>query len=64
VAVPPGRDRRYMVFSIPQLAAHIMGVKNQATTQKAPLERIFGASGWLARHHPRFEHRPGQLEMA
>jgi len=28
------------------------------------LERIFGASGWLARHHPSFEYRPGQLEMA
>ena len=41
-----------------------MGVKNQGTTQKAPLERIFGASGWLARHHPSFEYRPGQLEMA
>ncbi|HET9177810.1 MAG TPA: helicase C-terminal domain-containing protein [Terriglobia bacterium] len=41
-----------------------MGGKSQKTTEKAPLERIFGASGWLARHHPSFEYRPGQLEMA
>ena len=41
-----------------------MGVKSQRTTEKVSLERIFGASGWLARHHPSFEYRPGQLEMA
>jgi ATP-dependent DNA helicase DinG len=28
------------------------------------LERIFGPTGWLARHHPRYEYRPAQLEMA
>jgi ATP-dependent DNA helicase DinG len=28
------------------------------------LERIFGPSGWLAHHHPRYEERPAQLEMA
>ena len=41
-----------------------MVVKSQKTTETASLERIFGASGWLARHHPSFEYRPGQLEMA
>ena len=41
-----------------------MVVKSQKTTEHASLERIFGASGWLARHHPSFEYRPGQLEMA
>ena len=41
-----------------------MVVKNRATTEKLTLERIFGSSGWLARHHPGFEYRPGQLEMA
>lgn len=25
---------------------------------------FFGPNGWLAKHHPRFEFRPGQLEMA
>ncbi len=28
------------------------------------LESIFGQRGWLARHHPHFEFRRGQLEMA
>ncbi len=32
--------------------------------EKPALEKIFGPTGWLARHHPRFEYRPGQLEMA
>ncbi|HUZ46366.1 MAG TPA: helicase C-terminal domain-containing protein [Terriglobia bacterium] len=32
--------------------------------ENLPLEKIFGPAGWLARHHPRFEYRPGQLEMA
>jgi ATP-dependent DNA helicase DinG len=41
-----------------------MGIKKRETTEKVPLERIFGSSGWLARHHPGFEYRPGQLEMA
>ena len=41
-----------------------MVAKSWDTTEKASLDRIFGPSGWLARHHPSFEHRPGQLEMA
>lgn len=41
-----------------------MVVESRRTAEKAPLDRIFGQSGWLARHHPRFEYRPGQLEMA
>jgi len=41
-----------------------MTAKSRETTEKVSLERIFGPSGWLARHHPRFEYRPGQLEMA
>jgi ATP-dependent DNA helicase DinG len=32
--------------------------------EKPPLERIFGPQGWLARHHPNYEYRRGQLEMA
>jgi len=32
--------------------------------KKAPLEAVFGPGGWLARRHPNYEHRPGQLEMA
>lgn len=31
---------------------------------KPSLESIFGPRGWLARHHPNFEYRRGQLEMA
>ncbi len=38
-------------------------VQKQAA-QKAPLEKIFGPSGWLARNHPNYEYRPAQLEMA
>jgi ATP-dependent DNA helicase DinG len=41
-----------------------MGVANNAKTEKAPLERVFGPGGWLARRHPNYEYRPGQLEMA
>jgi ATP-dependent DNA helicase DinG len=32
--------------------------------EKPPLEKIFGPHGWLARHHPAYEYRRGQLEMA
>ncbi len=32
--------------------------------EKPALETIFGPRGWLARHHPNFEYRHGQLEMA
>jgi ATP-dependent DNA helicase DinG len=45
-------------------ASFNMAVKSRETTEKAALERVFGPSGWLARHHPKFEYRPGQLEMA
>ncbi|HEV2491698.1 MAG TPA: ATP-dependent DNA helicase [Terriglobia bacterium] len=31
---------------------------------RLPLDRIFGPEGWLARHHPKYEYRPSQLEMA
>jgi ATP-dependent DNA helicase DinG len=41
-----------------------MPVTNKANTEKAPLERVFGPGGWLARRHPNYEYRPGQLEMA
>ena len=41
-----------------------MAVIGRRTAENPPLEKIFGRSGWLARHHPRFEYRPGQLEMA
>src|SRR5438445_5776007 len=32
--------------------------------ERPPLERVFGPSGWLARHHSHYEYRPAQLEMA
>jgi len=32
--------------------------------EKPTLDSIFGPRGWLARHHPNFEYRRGQLEMA
>lgn len=38
------------------------GTKKPA--EKPPLEIIFGPNGWLARHHPAYEFRRGQLEMA
>ena len=31
---------------------------------KLPLDKVFAPGGWLARHHPNYEFRPGQLEMA
>ena len=31
---------------------------------KLPLDKVFSPGGWLARHHPHYEFRPGQLEMA
>jgi len=34
------------------------------SAEKPPLEKIFGPHGWLARNHPNFEYRQGQLEMA
>jgi ATP-dependent DNA helicase DinG len=37
---------------------------SKKTAGPAPLEKVFGPGGWLARHHPKYEYRPGQLEMA
>jgi ATP-dependent DNA helicase DinG len=33
-------------------------------SEKLPLDKVFAPGGWLARHHPHYEFRPGQLEMA
>ncbi|MGH9468725.1 MAG: ATP-dependent DNA helicase [Terriglobia bacterium] len=41
-----------------------MPATSQKAAQKLPVERILGAGGWLARHHPRYEHRQAQIEMA
>jgi ATP-dependent DNA helicase DinG len=41
-----------------------MATTNKKPGDKPPLERIFGPQGWLARHHPNYEYRRGQLEMA
>jgi ATP-dependent DNA helicase DinG len=35
-----------------------------SSAQPPPLEKIFGPQGWLARHHPKYEYRQAQLEMA
>jgi ATP-dependent DNA helicase DinG len=41
-----------------------MATPSKKATEQAPLEKVFGPGGWLARHHPNYEYRPGQLEMA
>ncbi|HLI30440.1 MAG TPA: ATP-dependent DNA helicase, partial [Terriglobia bacterium] len=41
-----------------------MRAQTQSAKQKVSLEKIFGHGGWLARHHPRYEYRQSQLEMA
>jgi ATP-dependent DNA helicase DinG len=41
-----------------------MASTNQKTTDKLSLDKVFAPGGWLARHHPNYEFRPGQLEMA
>jgi ATP-dependent DNA helicase DinG len=41
-----------------------MVTPSKKATEQAPLEKVFGPGGWLARHHPNYEYRPGQLEMA
>ncbi len=41
-----------------------MTTAGRQSAEKASLERIFGPRGWLDRNHPRYEFRPGQLEMA
>jgi ATP-dependent DNA helicase DinG len=32
--------------------------------ERVPLAKIFSPGGWLQRHHPGYEYRPSQLEMA
>jgi ATP-dependent DNA helicase DinG len=41
-----------------------MAVPGKQSKEKAPLERIFGPRGWLARNHSHYEFRPEQLDMA
>jgi ATP-dependent DNA helicase DinG len=41
-----------------------MVTTNQKAPDKLPLEKVFAPGGWLARHHPQYEYRAGQLEMA
>ena len=41
-----------------------MTTPSKKTTGQAALEKVFGPGGWLAHHHPNYEYRPGQLEMA
>ncbi len=43
---------------------HPMASINQKTTDKLPLDKVFAPGGWLAHHHPKYEFRAGQLEMA
>jgi ATP-dependent DNA helicase DinG len=41
-----------------------MASTNPKGQDKVPLDKIFAPGGWLARNHPHYEFRPGQLEMA
>jgi ATP-dependent DNA helicase DinG len=41
-----------------------MASANPKPPDKLPLDKVFAPGGWLARHHPKYEFRPGQLEMA
>ena len=41
-----------------------MAITNRKPAEKSSLEKIFGHGGWLERHHPSYEYRPSQLEMA
>ena len=41
-----------------------MSARTQSTKEKVSLEKVFGHGGWLARHHPRYEYRQSQLDMA
>ncbi len=41
-----------------------MSITDKKLSEKLPLEKVFAPGGWLARHHPNYEYRPGQLEMA
>lgn len=38
--------------------------RTKTKDQEVSLETIFGPGGWLASHHPSYEYRPAQLEMA
>ena len=42
----------------------VEGLQSMTSAQRPPLEKIFGPQGWLARHHPKYEYRQAQLEMA
>src|SRR5579862_1302183 len=41
-----------------------MATATHKSTEKTPLEKIFGPRGWLAKNHPQYEYRASQLEMA
>jgi ATP-dependent DNA helicase DinG len=41
-----------------------MSTASNKPAEKVPLEKVFAPGGWLARHHPHYEFRPGQLDMA
>jgi len=41
-----------------------MTITTNKTPDNLPLDKVFAPGGWLARHHPHYEYRPGQLEMA
>lgn len=41
-----------------------MSPPNNKPPEKLPLDKVFAPGGWLAKHHPKYEFRPGQLEMA
>ena len=41
-----------------------MPITTNKPSEKLPLDKVFAPGGWLARHHPNYEFRPGQLEMA
>src|SRR5579875_1308836 len=40
------------------------GVSHKTVETKTSLEKIFAPGGWLARNHPHYEYRQGQLLMA
>jgi ATP-dependent DNA helicase DinG len=42
----------------------MMALTDKSPRDRIPLDKIFAPGGWLARHHPKYEYRPGQLEMA
>jgi ATP-dependent DNA helicase DinG len=41
-----------------------MATTGDKSVAKVTLEKILGQGGWLERHHPNYEYRPSQLEMA